>query len=747
MRSVVAFNESWTFQEGFSLADVGRAREGQPVTLPHNAVELPFNYFDEKSYQRAFTYQKILNWDDAFAGREISLIFDAAMADSVVYLNGEEIVAHKDGYTPFEARLTGRLRKGENLITVKIDGRENPEIPPFGGRIDYLTYAGIYRDVWLKLTDPVFIANIKVETSGVLSDSKSATVRCDISNPQNLVFEGNVKVTLRSVDGKAIALGEAGTSGESVTLSFDGLSGLSLWDLDNPVLYSAEVEFASDHGTDRHAATFGFRTAGFTAEGFLLNGKALKLRGLNRHQAFPYVGYAMGRSAQERDAELMKHTLKCNIVRTSHYPQSKWFLDHCDRIGLLVFEEIPGWQHIGDEEWQQESIRNVRRMIERDWNHPSIVIWGVRINESQDSHDFYAETNRLARALDPTRQTGGVRYITESEMLEDVYTMNDFILGNEELPGANRPRTPLRPQQENTGLAKDVPYLITEFGGHMYPTKIYDQEQRQAEHVRRHLEVLNAAYGDPSISGAIGWCMFDYNTHSDFGSGDRICYHGVMDMFREPKFAAYVYASQCEPSEEIIMKPVTIWARGERNIGGALPLIVLTNCDQVELRYGSLTKRLGPDRETFPHLPHAPVVFDHRSFTPDELGVWGMEWEDVHFTGYIGGKPVVEQHMVANPLPTSLQVEADTDTLRAGEHDTVRVIVRALDQAGSRLAFLHEAITIKVNGPAKVIGPATVAFQGGTTGFWLQATGEVGAVELEVSSPRFASQRVHLIAE
>ncbi|ENN85052.1 putative beta-galactosidase protein [Rhizobium freirei PRF 81] len=747
MRSVVAFNQSWTFREGFSRADAGRLQEGQPVTLPHTAIELPFNYFDEKSYQRAFTYQKTIVWDEAYRGREISLVFDAAMADAVVYLNGEEIVAHKDGYTPFEARLTGRLREGENLITVKIDGSENPEIPPFGGRIDYLTYAGIYRDVWLKLTDPVFIANIKVETADVLSDSKSAAIRCDISNPQNLVFKGNVKVTLRSVDGKAIASGEAGTSGESVTLGFNGLSGLSLWDLDNPVLYSAEVELATGHGTDRHAATFGFRTASFTAEGFLLNGKVLKLRGLNRHQAFPYVGYAMGRSAQERDAELMKHTLKCNIVRTSHYPQSKWFLDHCDRIGLLVFEEIPGWQHIGDEEWQQESIRNVRRMIERDWNHPSIIIWGVRINESQDSHDFYAETNRLARELDPTRQTGGVRYITESEMLEDVYTMNDFILGNEELPGANRPRTPLRPQQENTGLSKDVPYLITEFGGHMYPTKIYDQEQRQAEHVRRHLEVLNAAYGDPSISGAIGWCMFDYNTHSDFGSGDRICYHGVMDMFREPKFAAYVYASQCEPSEEVVMKPVTIWARGERNIGGALPLIVLTNCDEVELRYGSLTKRLGPDRETFPHLPYAPVVFDHRSFTPDELGVWGMEWEDVHFTGYIGGKPVAEQHMVANPLPTLLQVEADADTLRAEERDTVRVIVRALDQAGSRLAFLNEAITIKIDGPARVVGSETVAFQGGTTGFWLQATGKIGAIRLEVSSPRFATQSVSFTAK
>lgn len=747
MRSVVGFNESWTFRQGFSSADVSRPQEGEAVTLPHNAVELPFNYFDEKSYQRAFTYQKILNWNDDFAGREVSLVFDAAMADAVVYLNGEEIVAHKDGYTPFEARLTGRLRQGENLLTVKIDGSENPEIPPFGGRIDYLTYAGIYRDVWLKVAAPVSIANVKVETGNVLADLKSATVRCDFANPQKLRFKGTAAVTLRGSDGAVLASAHGETSGGSVTVAFDRLADISLWDLDNPTLYTAEVELETEHGSDSQTTTFGFRTATFTAEGFLLNGRKLKLRGLNRHQAFPYVGYAMGRSAQERDAEIMKRVLKCNIVRTSHYPQSKWFLDHCDRIGLLVFEEIPGWQHIGGEEWQQESIRNVRRMIERDWNHPSIIIWGVRINESQDSHDFYAETNRLARELDPTRQTGGVRYITESEMLEDVYTMNDFILGNEELPGANRPRTPLRPQQENTGLSKDVPYLITEFGGHMYPTKIYDQEQRQAEHVRRHLEALNAAYGDPSISGAIGWCMFDYNTHSDFGSGDRICYHGVMDMFREPKFAAYAYASQCEPSEEIVMKPVTIWARGERNIGGALPLIVLTNCDEVELRYGSLSKRLGPDRESFPHLPHPPVIFDHRSFTQDELGVWGMEWEDVQFTGYIGGKPVAGLKMVANPLPTTLQVEADADILHAAERDTVRIIVRALDQAGSRLPFFNDVVTIRVEGPARIIGPEMLSFQGGTTGFWLQATGEAGAITVEASSSRFASRSLGLTAE
>ena len=210
----------------------------------------------------------------------------------------------------------------------------------------------------------------------------------------------------------------------------------------------------------------------------------------------------------------------------------------------------------------------------------------MRINELQDNHDFYVETNRVARELDPTRQTGGVRYITDSELLEDVYTMNDFILGNEELRRQPPAHGSATDQREITGLDRVRSLFDHRVRRPHVSDQEPDQEQRQAEHVMRHLEVLDAAYGDPEISGAIGWCAFDYNTHKDFGSGDRICHHGVMDMFREPKFAAYAYASQCEPAEEVILQPVTFWARGERNIGGVLPLIVLTNCDEVELRYG-----------------------------------------------------------------------------------------------------------------------------------------------------------------
>ena len=748
MPHLISLNTGWQFHSTFSDALITQSMPGTPVRLPHNAVDLEMNYFDERSYQKPFTYQYILNWQPAFEGKELALRFDGAMADAVVWINGQQVAQHRDGYTPFEARLTGLLREGENLVTVRIDGSENPEIPPFGGQIDYLTYAGLYREVWLKVTDAISIRDLKIETADELSDAKRATVRCRFANPQALPISGQLVVELQTVDGRTIASRNVAVNSAEATLSFDKLSGLALWELDQPQLYVAVAKLTTPQGSDTLSSRFGFRSARFTPQGFVLNGKLLKIRGLNRHQSFPYVGYAMGKRAQVKDADLLKEVLKVNLVRTSHYPQSTWFLDRCDEIGLLVFEEIPGWQHLGPQVWQDESVENVRRMIERDWNHPSIILWGVRINESADHHDFYTRTNAMARALDTTRQTGGVRYIERSEFLEDVYTMNDFINGADPalLPGG-QPLV-LRETRAVTGLAHDVPYMVTEFNGHMYPTKRFDAEHRQAEHVTRYLQVLDKSYATPGISGSIGWCMADYNTHNDFGAGDRICHHGVLDIFREPKFAAYAYASQCEPSEQIVLEPVTYWARGEKDRCEVLPLIVLTNCDYVELQFGDFkAKRAEPDRARYPNLPHAPVIIDSRHVDIGDLNAWGMRWRDGKITGFIDGKPVAEVLLSGNPLPTTLEVQADDLELRADEKDATRIIVRALDQVGRLLPFLDDVATITVTGAARLLGPDLLMFKGGLTGFWVETTGERGTITVTVTTRRLGSKTLVLNAD
>src|SRR5690606_10589266 len=255
-----------------------------------------------------------------------------------------------------------------------------------------------------------------LEVDVTLSNRGAASARGSVRVAANLPDGG----TRESSASYEIAAGADAT----VTLRFDALPPMALWTLDDPALHTLRV---SVDDADEVTVRYGFREAQFNKDGnFYLNGEPVKLRGLNRHQTYPYVGAAVPARLQRRDADIVKWELGCNIVRTSHYPQSPYFIDRCDEIGLLVFEEIPGWQHIGDEDWKALSLRDVEAMILRDRNHPSIILWGVRINESGDDTAFYTATNRLARELDPTRQTGGVRYFRGSEWLEDVYTYNDF---------------------------------------------------------------------------------------------------------------------------------------------------------------------------------------------------------------------------------------------------------------------------------------------------------------------------------
>ncbi len=366
------------------------------MSLPHTAVELPFSYFDEASYWRPFTYQKVLTADPAWAGQEVWLICDGAMADAVVYLNGERLGAHADGYTPFAVRLTGKLTGGNDLLAIKIDGSENPGHPA-------LRRAHRLSDLCRHLSRCLAEGGAAGLDRQGQGRNAGRAGRHEVRGRAPRSCQPSAPDAGGNADGDAArpgrpsdrdGLGARRRPRSSCTM--DGLDGIALWDLDSPVLYTLDLALGDDAVTH----TFGFRAAEFTPEGFRLNGRPLKLRGLNRHQSFPYAGYALGRAAQERDAEILKRELHVNIVRTSHYPQSTWFLDACDRLGLLVLEEIPGWQHIGGDTWKAEAVANVRRMITRDWNHPSIVLWGVRINESQDNHDFYAETNRVAHELD-----------------------------------------------------------------------------------------------------------------------------------------------------------------------------------------------------------------------------------------------------------------------------------------------------------------------------------------------------------
>jgi beta-galactosidase len=737
-RQNISLNREWLYKDNFKEEYINSSYDDSDfitVNLPHSNKEVPYNYFDEKSYQFVSCYRKKFTVGMENKDKLLYLDFEGVMTYARVFCNGVYVGEHKGGYTPFSVDITSCVNFGkENVIAVMVDSTEREDIPPFGYVIDYLTFGGIYREVSLRIVDKVHINNVFAKTLQVLTEEKKVLAEVYINNTSKA--HGEFKLNAYLCEGERILAEkqELFSLSDGINIKYeiqlDYIKEAKLWDIESPNLYDFKVLIECCSGyADSFAVRIGFRETTVTEGGFYLNGRRLKIRGLNRHQSYPYVGYAMPARAQRKDADILKYDLNLNTVRTSHYPQSRHFLDRCDEVGLLVFEEIPGWQHIGNEDWKAVACENVREMIKRDWNHPSIFLWGVRINESGDDHDFYTKTNAIAHELDDTRQTGGVRCIEQSEFLEDVYTMNDFIHRGEEIV--------LRDQKHVTGLNKHVPYLVTEFNGHIYPTKRFDNEERLIEHALRHFRVNSKAALENNISGAIGWCAFDYNTHFDFGSGDRICYHGVMDMFRIPKFAAFMYKSQVDPDKERVLEPLTFWSRGERNIGMIVPQVICTNCDTVELYVeGKFLGKYYPDKENFSGIEYAPV------FIHEIPGDWGVSWGEAEFKGYVNGKEVISKKFSRSPLPKLITAEADDLNLSSGDMDATRIVYKVVDEAGNILPYINEPVEFEISGPGEIIGPKITAFIGGCIAVWIRTAGEKGSIKLKARSGRLEAEEL-----
>jgi beta-galactosidase len=721
-RRTYPLNRKWLFSEknmpGGTALRFDDSRFTR-VTIPHTNKMMPWHGFDDKDYQFVSLYRRHFRLPPGANGKRVFIDFGGVMTAARVHINDVRLPEYRGGYTPFSHELTQLLnwRGGDNVIAVEVDSTERKDIPPFGGEIDYLTFGGIYRDVELRIVPETFIENVFAKPVDVLGAGRRLQVRCFLDNGGRSAS----KLRVELLDGSSVVDAKdadvpGGSSSVDVTLT--NLGAVQLWELDRPKLYDVRVTLLENgRSVDEYKTRTGFREARFTPDGFFLNGKHLKLRGLNRHQTFPFVGQAMPARVQKRDAWILKKELKCNIVRTSHYPQSPHFLDACDEYGLLVLEEIPGWQHIGDQQWKDLSVSYVEKMVRRDWNHPSIVLWGVRVNESHDDHDFYTRTNQLARSLDDSRQTGGIRYNYESELLEDVFTMNDF-------------QIPLRPP-------KHPQYLNTEFIGHMYPTKRNDNVERVTEHSMRHARVHNQLASDKRYAGGIGWCAFDYNTHANFCSTDRICYHGVGDIFRIAKPAGGFYKSQCDPAEEIVLEPAFDWSRGDRNESFNIAM-VSSNCEHLKIYIRkNLVADIGPDRENFPHLKYPPFVTNLRD------GI-RKGWGDMTLEGYIGGKLVVTKKLSGQGADRQFHMDADDRELNGDGIDATRVVLKVTDEYGAVRPLANAAITFTLTGPGQIIGENPFALFGGVGAIWIKARETAGLIRLAGKHPYLGEKIVEI---
>ena len=767
------WNEGWLFAPTFDPALVRPECQPEltPVRLPHTVKVLPYNYCNENEYQRLCGYRREFFAPKEWEGRTVLLTFGAIAHDATVFCNGRRLFHHGCGYTSFTVDLTCALRLGQkNVVAVRCDCREDLNIPPFGGQMDQLTYGGIYRAVCLDIKEPAYLRDVFIEAkaagdfriySSTVGETVGCTLQAEIRSPAGS----------RALYNGVLSLPITGT-----------LNGVHPWSVEHPTLYTLTVRLIRpgtgglpDRVLDEKTLRFGFRTLQFVAGGLYLNGQRVELRGLNRHQSYAYQGYAMPDSIQRLDAQILKKQLGCNAVRTSCYDPA--FLDACDELGLLVFAEMPGWQHVGDDSWKAQALQNCREMVCQCRNHPSIFLWGARVSGSADDEAFCKRTNEAIHRLDPTRPTGGTHQRRKGLLLEDVYAYNDYSYRGR---GTGcEPRAAVTPDTRKG-------YLISEFGGQQFPTKAFDDESHRLMHALRIAAVLNDTIAQQGVAGSFGWCMADYNTHREFGSGDRICYHGVLDLFRNPKLAAAVYASQKIPRapSDIVLEVSSGMVLGDLPEGMAGACWVFTNAESLRLyRDNDFVAEFAPDRRgRFAALPHPPIEvndfvgsllekyegLDH-AVAPQVAAILNemrrdamelsplsrarmlslrLSWNDLvqmyyNYIGVLGSPSAVYRFeavwhgravrtVVREPVQSvRLECTVHNPLLTDGPTwDCAAVSLRAIDQNGNLLPYCSEAVQLWVEGPLQILGPSVVPLRGGMAGTYLATTGEAGPAVL-----------------
>ena len=350
------FNQGWLFGGEYTAgAELPGHNDGRfaHVTVPHTVVPLSWADWDYRDWEKRFIYRKHFT-GAAITGADQSgrvlLTFDGVMTDATVVLNGATVATHQGGYLPWTIEITGRLRKDANVLAVIVDGRwlnVPPNALPGGAdTIDYLQPAGIYRDVTLQVVPRIYLADVFARPVNVLTDDRAVQVTAVIdAGAEPAKHAVTVTAELLTSDGGKRAVKKAtvrvtSTGAHTATLTIGGIGDVAYWSPENPVRYTVQTTVSSPGGTPHTVATaIGFREAVFASGGFHLNGSRYKIFGLNRHQLYPHLGMAAPARLQRRDALILKNQLNVNMVRCSHYPQSPHFLDACDELGIMVWQE------------------------------------------------------------------------------------------------------------------------------------------------------------------------------------------------------------------------------------------------------------------------------------------------------------------------------------------------------------------------------------------------------------------------
>ena len=752
VRITLSFNHGWSFARDLPLGPEYHSPDfndqaWQKVTLPHTPRVEPLVVNDQ--WRGDAWYRKTFSLDESHSGRKVFVRFEGAMQKADVWLNGEHLGTHTGGYLPFAFDLSGDILFGaDNMLAVKLNNEDDASVPP--GKelsvLDFNYFGGIYRNVALILTEDLHITDpiladvvggggLRVYTTDVSRQEATLNINVHVRNDGETTQRAAVRNTLQNPDG-VVQLSET-TETVDIEPGADHTFQVSypvsdplLWSPQHPNLYELTTELTrSSDVADIVATRIGIRDFRIDGRrGFRINGERVYLRGTNRHQEYPFVGYALSDEAHYRDAVKIKNA-GFDMVRLSHYPHSEAFMRAADELGLVLMNAIPGWQFFGDADFQDHAIRDVRQLARRDRNHPSVAFWEVSLNESGMDDAFMERANDALRAEFPGQPVYTAGWIDHESY--DVF-----------IPARQHSRPP---DYWSTYDKGDRPIFIAEYGDWEYYAHNAgfrqdefedlredertsrqlrgDGEKRLLQQALNYQEAANSNRKGSATVGDANWLMFDYNR----GYADDLEASGISDLFRLPKFAYYFYRSQREPTEKLepplssgpMVHIASYWLPSSNT-----KVRVFSNAEEVAVYLNDeLVDRRHPDDDRMTsHLPHPPFTFDLGVFEPGTLRA----------IGYIGGVEVAS-HEVSTPGAASrldLEIDYSGIPVAADEDDVLFVHAHVVDAAGQPVPEDQSEVHFEIRGNGRLVGQNPVRAEAGIASILVQTLSDGSPISL-----------------
>lgn len=767
-REVYSMNPAWRFHKGAVEGAETKEfndKDWTVVSLPDGIEYLPTEASGCINYQGEVWYRKHFTPDAALKGKKLFLHFEAIMGKSKVFVNGKLLTEHFGGYLPVIADVTDVLDwNGDNVIAVWADNSDDPSYPPGKAQdvLDYTYFGGIYRDCWLIAHNNVFITDPNYENEvaggglfvafGKVSDALAEVqLKIHVRNATKNPFSGQVEYMLLQPDGTEVArlsdkiqvkAGRATTVSDRMPVKQP-----MLWTPSTPTLYNLLVRVLDKEGNviDGYRRRIGIRSIEFKGkDGFYLNGRPYgkPLIGANRHQDFAVVGNAVANSIHWRDAKKLKD-VGMEIIRNAHCPQDPAFMDACDELGLFVIVNTPGWQFWNDApEFAQRVYSDIRNVVRRDRNHPSVWLWEPILNETWYPADFAKNTRDIVDAEYPYPYC---------------YSGSDSeARGHENFPvyfahPANMQDASKEIDPTKTYFTREWGDNVDDWSSHNSPSRVArnwgEQPMRvQAQHYAcpyypvTSYDVLYKQ--SPQHVGGCLWHSFDHQR----GYHPDPFYGGLMDVFRQPKYSYYMFMAQrpAVKNDRNAGSGPMVYIAHEMTPFSGKDVTVYSNCDEVRLTFnkGGKTYTYKKDKNR-PGMPSPVITFlDVYDFMVDKAFSRTQKQDDVYLLaeGLIDGKVVATHKVVPARRPEKILLWMDNEgtDLKADGSDFVTVVAAVADKNGNIKRLNNYNIRFSIEGEGRLLGgPGVLAnpvpVKWGTAPVLVQSTLKPGKIRITAS--------------